>query len=302
MPTPDKPLWSRMTNAQLVASLQYRLGIDQSALKRAGSWACALQPVGSSGKRQGQPCGRFSGPEGDHARSCGTGRRRTFRHDECMSVFAHSVLNGLTDIRNISVDRHVIMRTMLPAAVPPARAWPVPDCVIFGQPPIYFDFAVVSPQLDTNLEAGSGVTAGLAAAAKERDKLRHYECATGTGRPIAEGHMVPLVVESGGRLGEHMRAWMRKCAQRKAGQATGDKLNRDAAQALLHYRQLMSMTIQKLEADSVIEAGSYAFGRFAVPERVDPASAGSSRGAHARDRGRFGPRLADNSDFVTSTL
>ena len=94
---------------------------------------------------------------------------------------------------------------------------------------------------------------------------------------------------------------MRKCAQRKAGQATGDHLNRDAAQALLHYRQLMSMTLQKLEADSVIEAGSYAFGRFAVPERADPAS--SRHGwARARDRGRFGPNFVDNSDFVTSTL
>jgi hypothetical protein len=211
-----------------------------------------------------------------------------------MATFAISVLSGLTDSRNISVDRDTVKRSLIPAP-PPNSAWPVPDCVIFGQPPTYFDFSIATPQLPSYLKEGSDITAGAAAEFTEKKKIKHYERATGVGRPISDGHMVPLIMESGGRMGEHLRAWIRKCAQRKVGQAAGDKLNRDAAHVLLHYRQLMSMTLQKLEADTIIEAGSYAFARFAVPDRGDPSSKAS------RDRGRF-PVLIDGSDFITSTL
>ena len=146
----------------------------------------------------------------------------------------------------------------------------MPDIIRHGAPPTFYDVSIATSTSVSSLNAGSALQPGLAAAAREKEKLRHYaRIMVAPDVAISPGRLIPAVFESGGRFGAALQTAVRSCASLKVGDVPGSKFSPAAAAFYRLYTQQLSMTLQKLEADMVLRDSYDHFMRYEVP----PASA-----------------------------
>lgn len=134
-----------------------------------------------------------------------------------------------------------------------------------GLPPLYVDVAVARPTANSYLKMGSALRPGRASRSKEASKLYHYRDMIGDGLPIATGHLVPAIFESGGRLGKRLDGLLHECALLRAGVPKGSAFTEAASATYQFYLQRLSVRLQTLEADMVLHSAEYLFGASVPP-------------------------------------
>jgi hypothetical protein len=179
--------------------------------------------------------------DSQHVLRCAQGRQLYETHEAVVRAVV-GVLRESGHATRVQTDQRYLQEyfTAIPPALPTGADHCIPDVTFFQRGAFTehaLDVSVAKPR--------SGFSTGLAAAAREREKLKKYEPWMAL---KGNGHFTPLAVEPFGCLGQHFASFLQECASSSFARQGGSPGGCPPGVLAQLYRQRVGVALQQVQA------------------------------------------------------